>query len=411
MTRLEGLNLSKAKRRNDTSIREIIYKYGPVSRAGIASMMELSMPTITTGVAEMIQDGLVYEPLLSPGEKEPILPGRPAKLVDFVSGASQYIGIEVAPKRCTFCLTDLRFSRAQYLQEAFDSSNYEALVDYLAAKVKELIKIHRPSRLAGIGIGIPGFVDRNQGVVRSYGRFGWRDKPLKQDMMRKTGLPVCLENNVRVRVIGEDMRQGVERPDTFAYLYVSYGIACPLMIRNSLFAGKSAGAGEIGHMIMERGGPRCSVCGKEGCLDAIASESSVLAMAKQLMDAGKAPVMASLVKESGHLGMTELAQAQAQDEKPICEIIDRAVDYLGIALSNVINFMTPNLVIVDARLLSVPENRKRFSDVVSEHLFGLNDGAVRLEYKEPDAFSGCRGAAAFAIRQFFIRQQQEERKE
>lgn len=369
------------------------------------------MPTITTGVAEMIQEGLVYEAQTPAGEAEGGARGRPAKPVDIVSDAGQYIGIEVAPRRCTFCLTDLRFQQLHCLQEEYDSSNYEALVEYLARKVKELIATHRPERLVGIGIGIPGFVDRNLGIVRSYGRFGWRDKPLMQDMMQRTGLPVCVENNVRVRVIGEDMRQGVKRPDTFAYLYVSFGIACPLMIRNSLFAGKSAGAGEIGHMIMERGGPRCSVCGNQGCLDAIASESAVLRMAKERMDAGEAPLLAELVQQSGHFGMTELLEAQALGEASVCAIIDRAVDYLGIALSNVINFMTPNLVIVDARLLSVDRNRERFAGLVREHLYGLNDREVHLEYKEPDAFSGCRGAAAFAIRQFFIRQQLGERAE
>ena len=403
MTRLEGLNLSKAKRRNDISIKEILYKFGPIPRTNIAAMMELSLPTITTAVADLIRDGLVYEPLSIEPEYVSGVLGRRAKPVDLVSDSSQYIGIEVAPNRCTFCLTDLRMQDIHYIQEYRDSSNYDELLEYLETTVKQIIANHQPKRLSGIGIGIPGFVDRNLGLVRSHGRFGWRDKPMMLDLTKRVGIPVCVENNVRVRVIGEDMRQEVERPDTFAYLYVSFGIACPLMIKSSLFAGKSAGAGEIGHMIMERGGPRCQVCGKEGCLDAIASESSVLRMAQEALDRGEAEVLRGIVKNSGRLGISELLCAQEAGDPQITQIILKAVDYLGIALANVINFMTPNLVIVDARLLSQRDNRDRFVQLVRTHMYGLNNAEIHLEFKEFDPYSGCRGAAAFAIRQFFIR--------
>lgn len=403
MTRLEGLNLSKAKRRNDISIKEILYKFGPIPRTNIAAMMELSLPTITTAVADLIRDGLVYEPLSIEPEYVSGVLGRRAKPVDLVSDSSQYIGIEVAPNRCTFCLTDLRMQDIHYIQEYRDSSNYDELLEYLETTVKQIIANHQPKRLSGIGIGIPGFVDRNLGLVRSHGRFGWRDKPMMLDLTKRVGIPVCVENNVRVRVIGEDMRQEVERPDTFAYLYVSFGIACPLMIKSSLFAGKSAGAGEIGHMIMERGGPRCQVCGKEGCLDAIASESSVLRMAQEALDRGEAEVLREIVKNSGRLGISELLCAQEAGDPQITQIILKAVDYLGIALANVINFMTPNLVIVDARLLSQRDNRDRFVQLVRTHMYGLNNAEIHLEFKEFDPYSGCRGAAAFAIRQFFIR--------
>lgn len=404
MTRLEGLNLSKAKRRNDISIREILYRFGPISRASIAAMMELSLPTITTGVSDLIREGIAKELPSAAREKSANSLGRRTKPVDLIGDSRQYIGIEVAPNRCTFCLTDLRMRPLHRLQTYRDSSDYDELLGYLAQAVEEIRREHTPQNLQGIGIGIPGFVDRNRGLVRSHGRFGWRDKPIVQDLSRLTGLPVCVENNTRVRVIGEDMRQGLNRPDTFAYLFVSFGIACPLMIKSSLFAGTSAGAGEIGHMIMQRGGPRCPVCGKEGCLDALASESAVLRMAEEEMAAGRAARLHDIVRQSGHLGLTELLTAQRQGDPEVCAIIERAVDYLGIALANVINFMTPNLVIVDARLLSDPCNRARFTDLVRDHVYGLNNAEVRLEFKDPDPYSGCLGAAAFAVRQFFIRQ-------
>jgi predicted NBD/HSP70 family sugar kinase len=213
-----------------------------------------------------------------------------------------------------------------------------------------------------------------------------------------------VENNVRVRVIGEDLLNGRIRPETFAYFFVSLGIACPLMIKNSLFSGQSAGAGEIGHMIMQVGGPKCDVCGNDGCLDAIASESTILKLCKSAMDMGRAETLSSIVEETGRLTMHEVLKAQQCNDLMVRSIVKQAVQYLAIALSNVINFMSPNLVIVDAYVMKLTENREMFSQIVKQNMYGLNDSEVQIEFKEYDAFGGCKGAAAFAIRQFFIRE-------
>lgn len=404
MARTNGINLAKAKKRNAVTMMEILYKYGPISRNQIADMMDLSLPTITTNIVELINCGMVEE---TEGlhEKEGGA-GRRARPVDLVSSYRYFIGVEITPSRCTFCLTDLRFRDVSLIEEYRSNADYEEMLTYVSTKIQRLIDKHADirDRILGIGVGIPGFVERKSGVLRSMSRFEWRNKPLRDDLIKRTGLRVCVENNVRVRSIGEDMLNGRNLPDTFAYLFVSLGIACPLIIKNSLFTGSSAGAGELGHMIMQLDGPKCEMCGNRGCLDALASETAILNHCREALENGSAKKLAEIVEQADRLTMQEVCLAQSAGDEAVCQIMQQAIRYLAIGLANMANFISPNLVIVDAYAMKREENRKFFLQVVKDYLFGLNDEEVAIEFKEYDRYAGCKGAAAFAIREFFIRE-------
>lgn len=406
MARIDGMNLAKAKKRNTTTLMEILYKFGPISRNQIADMMELSLPTITTNIADMISCGILEEDSEGLHEKGGV--GRRVRPVDLVSSYAYFIGVEIAPDRCTFCLTDLRFRDITLIEEYRSNADYDEMLAYVSTMIKKIIskRVDIQDRILGIGVGIPGFVERKSGVLRIMARFQWRDKPLRDDLMQRTGMRVCIENNVRVRSIGEDMLNGRSRPDTFAYLFVSHGIACPLIIKNSLFAGSSAGAGEIGHMILQQDGPSCDMCGSRGCLDALSSDRAVIKRCYEAVENGKAPILAEIAEQTGRITMREVCQAQLQGDEAVRHIVEQAVRYLAIGLANMANFISPNLVIVDAYAMKLQENRRLFLDVVNKYLFGINDQEVAIEFKEHDRYAGCKGAAAFAIREFFIREPQ-----
>lgn len=404
MARIDGINLPKAKKRNTATMMEILYKFAPISRNQMADMMGLSLPTITTNIVELINSGVVEESSESIHEREGSM-GRRARPVDLVSSCRYFIGVEIAPNRCTFCLTDLRFRDVSLMEEYRSNADYEEMLTYVSDTIRRMIakRSDIQDRIAGIGVGIPGFVERKSGVLRTMNRFQWRNKPLRDDLMARTGLRVCVENNVRVRSIGEDMLNGRIRPDNFAYLFVSLGIACPLVIKNSLFAGSNAGAGEIGHMIMQLDGPRCDMCGNRGCLDALASETAILNRCRGALKEGRAGLLAAITAESGQLTMREVCQAQQQGDEAVREIMREAIRYLAIGLANMANLISPNLVIVDAYAMKLEENREFFLQVVKQYLFGLNAHEIAIEFKEYDPYSGCKGAAAYAIREFFIR--------
>ena len=100
--------------------------------------------------------------------------------------------------------------------------------------------------------------------------------------------------------------------------------------------------------------------------------------------------------------MKEILKAQEYGDEVVCEIIQEAIDYLGITLANIINFISPRLVIVDGYIMSLEQNRIRFLEIVKKNLFGLNDDEVEIEFTQFNEFSGARGAAALAVKEYLI---------
>lgn len=403
MSRITGVNPSKAKRQNEVAMKEIVYKYGPISRAHIANMMGLTLPTITTNISELINLGSMRE--IAADESTASL-GRKVKPIDIEPEFRYVVGVEVAPNRCVFCLADLRLGHLQSEEIPRDNHDYDEMLLFLKERINALISASGVprSKIAGVGVGVPGFVERKTGVIRHMGRFQWYNKSLSDELSQIIDLPVCVENNVRVRVIGEDMLNGRVRPDTFAYYFVSLGIACPLLIKNSLFSGQSAGAGEIGHMIIQSNGPKCDICGKNGCLDALASDTAVLKCCKSALEMGTSQILQGFVEQSGQLTMQEVLSAQQAGDTVVQSIVKQTLSFLGIALANAINFMSPEMVVVDAYIMRLPQNREIFMQTLHNYMFGINETEVAIEFAEHDPLRGAKGAASFAIRQFWIRQ-------
>lgn len=143
----------------------------------------------------------------------------------------------------------------------------------------------------GIGVGVPGQVDRDTGEVRLAVNLGLTSYPLGRVLSRDLGLPVRLENDVRVAALGayDHVRAGGP-VRSLAYLGIGTGVAAGLILDGSLYRGRHGMAGEIGHIVMEEDGDVCR-CGQRGCLEAILSGPAI---ARQAARAGIPEAEASL---------------------------------------------------------------------------------------------------------------------
>lgn len=393
MRKIKGNNSMRTKKQNETSIREVLYRFGPISRIEIAELLSLTPPTITTSIASLIEQGIVEECHNVAKEAVPgtALGRRPIK-IDFVSTSQYFIGVELGPYHTYLCVLDLRGSKVAQLKLAKASTQYEDMLADLADAIVDLWKSCKQDRekLMGVGVALPGFIDRAEGVIMSTSISSWQGKALAEDLARLTGFPVCIENNARARAVAADLLSGLIHNDTFGYYLVSNGIACPLMIKNSVLSGETSGAGEAGHMILELTGPKCDICGKHGCLDALASESAIR---KKIL---------ALDEFSRPLSMKEILVYQQQGHQEITKILETAVFYMGIALANIINLISPSTVLVDGMLFSNEANRKLLVDTAREYMFGPNSTEINILFKPYEEEYGAVGAAAYAIRRFFI---------
>ena len=108
------------------------------------------------------------------------------------------------------------------------------------------------------------------------------------------------------------------------------------------------------------------------------------------------------MEEKGQLTIREVIAAQEDGDAATCRIIDEAIRYLAIAMANMANLMCPSLILVDAYMMKSERNRMCFLDIVHSYLFGINEQEIRIEFKENDRFSGCKGSVAYVIEELFI---------
>ncbi len=282
-------------------------------------------------------------------------------------------------------------------EEEAGTADYQMMIKKLAAQIKDLIEKSGQKigeKLLGVGVGLPGFIECENGIIRSHREADWNGRHLAADLAKRIDLPVLIDNNVRLRAVGYGMEQRGSQPDSFAYFYISRGLACPLTIKDNVLSGYSFGAGEIGHTMiqMEK---------KKACLDDLAGEKAILEECQRLLEEGKAPLLKKL-KQGSVLEMKQVLAAQEQGDTDIQAVLEEKIEYLGIALANVVNLVNPGYVVVDGYLMRNVENQRRLETSAREKFFGLNEEEVRIVFKPFDHFSGAKGAAYFLLRRLFL---------
>ena len=395
-----GNNLTRIKRSNQASILQAIYHFGPIKRSDIAQRLELTLPTITTNISAMISAGLVREtdePEASPG-----YPGRKPRPVDIVPEARHFAGVEMQGSRRAVCIVDFRGRVIASAKEEALHRDYEQNMERSCALLQSTAERCALSlaELDGVCFCVPGLVNSAAGVLDFRPSFGWRDKPIRADAAALTGYtgPIHVENNACARAYGAQLfrRAQLDGARTFAYLFISAGIACPLVLNTAGSFGSVVGAGEVGHMVMERGGAPCS-CGNRGCLEAYASDRAVLDGCRAALERGGAPRLRARCPDPEALTMADVLSAQAAGDPQVSAVVERAVCTLGVAVANIENFACPRVMLVEGELFRAECNRSRLRSVVDENLCQVIHTDGQFIFVEPDEYGGAMGAAARAI--------------
>lgn len=399
----KGRNLPIIKEKNSSLIKETIYRYSPISRIGVAQRLSLANATITSNVAELIKKGLVRE-IGSTQTAECKSQGRPPILLEFITDSRYVVGVELNPYETVMVITNLRGKVIRRWSQIFAEASYVKMVEGLSSSILKLLRSKNIPRdkIVGVGVCLPGFVDGSAGVVHNNLRQDWVARNLVQDLELQLHIPVCIENNVRARTIGADLFGRKVEGNPLLHYFVSYGIACTLVVDYQVLVGKAAGAGEIGHMVVEIGGPRCDVCGNQGCLDALASEHAILKRCQSAMDSNMAAMLREIVNAQGELNIKAVLRAQVCGDPQVTSILNDSIRYIAVNIANLMNFISPETVLIDGRIFSLEENRELLLSILPGNVFGGNQKGYRLQFMEYDPLSGAKSAAALAVKRFVL---------
>lgn len=192
-----------------------------------------------------------------------------------------------------------------------------------------------------IGIGSPGPLDAAKGVIITTPNLPFKNYNLVQLLKDKFNVPVYLDNDANVAAIGEYMFGAGKGKKNIVYFTVSTGVGGGAVLEGNIYRGNTSNALEIGHITVNPDGPRCN-CGNVGCLEAV---SSGTAIGKRGKEAVATNVETSLKKYENVTSFEVFKEAENGDEVSI-EIIDNALNYLGIGVANSIVIFDPEMVII-----------------------------------------------------------------
>lgn len=202
------------------------------------------------------------------------------------------------------------------------------------------------SAFIGVGIGAPGTVDREKGLVLAAPNLKWYDFPLIERMTALTGLPVRIDNDANCATYGEWWLGAARGGVNVIGVTIGTGVGGGIIIDRHVYHGSSDAAGEIGHITIDLNGRRCG-CGNYGCLEAYASGSAIAERAREALHNDESSILPTLV--NGDLTKITAAvvyKAAGSGDALALEIVRDTARYLGAGLANLLNVFNPDVVVI-----------------------------------------------------------------
>ncbi len=207
-------------------------------------------------------------------------------------------------------------------------------------------------RLAGIGVGCPGPLDLDKGVVLDMPNLGWKKVKVKAELEAAFGCPAVVANDVDAGVYGEYRYGAASGARCVVGVFPGTGIGGGAVYEGQIIRGARGSAMEIGHIPVVRDGPLCG-CGRRGCLEAVAGRLAISAAAAMAAHRGEAP---NLLQAAGtdlqNIRSRVIADAIAAGDGAVEAIVRDAARTIGWAVAGIVNVLAPDTILLGGGLVN-----------------------------------------------------------
>ncbi|MDX9992457.1 MAG: ROK family protein [Anaerolineales bacterium] len=316
---------------------------GGISRAALALRMDLSRAAMTAIVNDLLEVELVRETESRNGQS-----GRPPIILEINPARGNVVGIDMGATHLTIALADFSARVIDEIEIPFDIT--QGPIPCLAqveALLTELLEKNdmRLEHILAIGMGVPGPIVNQAGMVISPPIMpGWDGYPIRLEMESKWNIPVSLNNDAELGMLGEWAYGAGRGEEHLAYIKVGSGIGAGLLLNGQVYQGATGSAGEIGHLTIEENGPLCD-CGSNGCLEALAGGKAIARQAREVALSSTRTLLSSMGPPE-ELTARDVAAAARRGDLPSQQIIARAGSHLGIAIAGMVNLFNPRVVVI-----------------------------------------------------------------
>ncbi|MCL5998610.1 MAG: ROK family protein, partial [Chloroflexi bacterium] len=349
---------------NKRIVLEHLLRHSPTSRAEIARHLQLSKPTVSLIISELVHEGFAREL----GTKKSGQ-GRPSIEVEMNPRARYAIGVELDVSLASLIITDLLSQPIDdmppLIQAEIDTATPDRAAVSLSALIKQVVaelahktkaldgSTDRPPRLVGIGIGVPAVVNSQTMEVISSNPLNWSGpEPFGAIVQEHVRTPVLVTQRVMAAAWAEHMFGSGRGEDSLVFARFGSGVATGIILNNQLYTGSSYFAGDIASMtFLPHGSP--NDLAQPVSLQSLVTREVITARARQLLLEGVYPASSALDAAGGdpqHITLEMLCDGAMQNDALSRRVIVEAGRFVGVAIANLIGIMNPALVVLGGPL-------------------------------------------------------------
>lgn len=338
MTSLAGANQDEVRRSNLSLVLTLLHRHGAQSRSRIVATTGLNRSTVGDLVSELVAAGLVRE---SAGVGGGV--GRPSLVVKPVAESAVALALDVRVERTVAALVGLGGEVFVRREQRYSASSEDSLLQEVIDISRQVIADGPASAiLVGIGVGVPGVVRTDDGLVRFAPNLGWIDTPLgdmlaeAMDDLVESARSIEVRNDSDLGVLAEHLRGAARGAENLVYLGGDVGIGGGVIIDGRPLVGVGGYGGEVGHMRINPQGVVCR-CGARGCWETEIGREAILRAAQWDPESPEADVL-DVVRAA------ERGDAKAQSG------LAHVADWLGLGLVNLVNVFNPQTIVLGGHL-------------------------------------------------------------
>jgi len=227
------------------------------------------------------------------------------------------------------------------------------VIDDMCNAIRSLSDRYRSGgTFLGAGIGVAGIIDLDAGIVRKSANLpGWENYHVREQIERRLGTRIFLENDAKVAALGEQWLGAGRNEDNMAMLTLGTGIGGAIVLDGKIFHGMNGMAGEFGHVTIEPEGVPCG-CGNRGCAERYASASGVVRMAREAIASGQAPELAKAANSEAEFSAKLVYEFAVQGDQAAQRIFQRFGSYLGILLADIVNVLNLPVYVIGGNVVT-----------------------------------------------------------
>ncbi len=345
---------SKTREDHKRIILNFIRKNKVVSRTDIYQKTNISKPTVTRVIEDLLADKMILES----GVGDSGIGRKPVK-IELNSSAFYCVGVNISKSAISTYLVDLHMNIKQKKVVSIKNINTSAqFLDKLTNIIKELMNESKINyeKILGIGIGIRGVLDYEKGILIDFSTSGdLCNVPIKEHLENEFKLKVFIDNNAHTRVLGEYWYgYGVGYKDII-FIICSEGLGCGIISEGRIIRGKSNATQSFGHMKVNMNGRQCS-CGGYGCIESQCSTDALEKIAKESLKSGRKTILTEKVNfDYESLNYKKICECAEEQDYFCRQLLDEAAQYLSTGIANLIGILNPEVVILSGNLIDASE--------------------------------------------------------